>query len=80
MASFQVSGNDDVTCRCWDLFNSLSSDHFLSRLLDEELLSDRLFSCLMAAPPLRWSRDWSQVSQLTDGWLGVLEISAVNSV
>lgn len=40
---------------------------FLSRL-PEELLSDRLFSCISASPMLSGNRKWSQVSQPTDRW------------
>ncbi|KAM4623769.1 TBC1 domain family member 12-like isoform 2-T2 [Polymixia lowei] len=34
---------------------------FLARLPDEELLSDRLFSCIAATPMLSGNRKWSQV-------------------
>ncbi|XP_029933234.1 TBC1 domain family member 12-like [Myripristis murdjan] len=34
---------------------------FLSRLPDEELLSDRLFACIAATPMLSGNRKWSQV-------------------
>ncbi|KAI3365033.1 hypothetical protein L3Q82_010086 [Scortum barcoo] len=39
---------------------------FLSHLPDEELLSDRLFSCISATPMLSRNRKWSQVSRRTD--------------
>ncbi|XP_078146905.1 TBC1 domain family member 12-like isoform X2 [Centroberyx gerrardi] len=39
----------------------VSSAQFLSRLPDEELLSDRLFSCIAATPMLSGNRKWSQV-------------------
>ncbi|XP_056285056.1 TBC1 domain family member 12-like isoform X2 [Pseudoliparis swirei] len=35
--------------------------HFLSRLPDEELLSDRLFACISATPMLSGTRKWTQV-------------------
>uniref|UniRef100_UPI003AAF104E TBC1 domain family member 12-like n=1 Tax=Centroberyx gerrardi TaxID=166262 RepID=UPI003AAF104E len=38
----------------------VSSAQFLSRLPDEELLSDRLFSCIAATPMLSGNRKWSQ--------------------
>uniref|UniRef100_A0A671X3N4 Rab-GAP TBC domain-containing protein n=1 Tax=Sparus aurata TaxID=8175 RepID=A0A671X3N4_SPAAU len=43
----------------------ISIAQFLSRL-PEELLSDRLFSCISASPMLSGNRKWSQVSQPTD--------------
>ncbi|XP_041818627.1 TBC1 domain family member 12-like isoform X2 [Chelmon rostratus] len=39
----------------------ISIAQFLSRLPDEELLSDRLFSCISASPMLSGNRKWSQV-------------------
>ncbi|XP_044035837.1 TBC1 domain family member 12-like isoform X3 [Siniperca chuatsi] len=39
----------------------ISIAQFLSRLPDEELLSDRLFSCISATPMLSGNRKWSQV-------------------
>ncbi|XP_068610440.1 TBC1 domain family member 12-like isoform X1 [Brachionichthys hirsutus] len=39
----------------------VSIAQFLSRLPDEELLSDRLFSCISATPMLSRNRTWSQV-------------------
>ncbi|XP_041670940.1 TBC1 domain family member 12-like isoform X2 [Cheilinus undulatus] len=39
----------------------ISIAQFLSRLPDEELLSDRLFSCITATPMLSGGRKWSQV-------------------
>ncbi|XP_035853177.1 TBC1 domain family member 12-like isoform X2 [Sander lucioperca] len=46
----------------------ISTAQFLSRLPDEELLSDRLFSCISATPMLSGNRNWSQVfSSCGDG-------------
>ncbi|KAF1373444.1 hypothetical protein PFLUV_G00238920 [Perca fluviatilis] len=39
----------------------ISTAQFLSRPPDEELLSDRLFSCISATPMLSGNRTWSQV-------------------
>lgn len=39
----------------------ISIAQFLSRLPDEELLSDRLFSCISATPMLSGNRKWIQV-------------------
>ncbi|XP_056222531.1 TBC1 domain family member 12-like isoform X3 [Seriola aureovittata] len=39
----------------------ISIAQFLSRLPDEELLSDRLFSCILAMPMQSGNRKWSQV-------------------
>ncbi|XP_070847299.1 TBC1 domain family member 12-like isoform X3 [Chaetodon trifascialis] len=39
----------------------ISIAQFLSRLPDEELLSDRLFSCISASPVLSGNRKWSEV-------------------
>ncbi|XP_040885572.1 TBC1 domain family member 12-like isoform X2 [Toxotes jaculatrix] len=39
----------------------ISIAQFLSRLPDEDLLSDRLFSCISATPVLSGNRKWSQV-------------------
>lgn len=39
----------------------VSIAQFLSRLPEEELLSDRLFSCIAATPPLSGNRKWTQV-------------------
>ncbi|XP_070782985.1 TBC1 domain family member 12-like [Enoplosus armatus] len=39
----------------------ISIAQFLSRLPDEELLSDRLFSCISATPMLSGNKKWSQV-------------------
>ncbi|XP_071317972.1 TBC1 domain family member 12-like isoform X2 [Trachinotus anak] len=39
----------------------ISIAQFLSRLPDEELLSDRLFSCISATPMQSGTRKWSQV-------------------
>uniref|UniRef100_UPI0037E93EA9 TBC1 domain family member 12-like isoform X1 n=2 Tax=Semicossyphus pulcher TaxID=241346 RepID=UPI0037E93EA9 len=39
----------------------ISIAQFLSHLPDEELLSDRLFSCISATPMLSGNRKWSQV-------------------
>ncbi|KAM6963501.1 TBC1 domain family member 12-like [Tautogolabrus adspersus] len=44
----------------------ISIAQFLSRLPDEEQLSDRLFSCILATPMLSGNRKWSQVSHLMD--------------
>ncbi|KAK1881403.1 TBC1 domain family member 12 [Dissostichus eleginoides] len=38
----------------------VSIAQFLSRLPEEELLSDRLFSCIAATPPLSGNRKWTQ--------------------
>ncbi|XP_068585267.1 TBC1 domain family member 12-like isoform X2 [Cebidichthys violaceus] len=39
----------------------ISIAQFLSRLPNEELLSDRLFSCILATPMLSRNRKWTQV-------------------
>lgn len=47
------------------VFIPFCAAQFLSHLPDEELLSDRLFSCISNLPMLSRNRKWSQVSQLT---------------
>ncbi|KAJ4919961.1 hypothetical protein JOQ06_000198, partial [Pogonophryne albipinna] len=47
----------------------VSIAQFLSRLPEEELLSDRLFSCIAATPPLSGNRKWTQhLGSLVSTW------------
>ncbi|XP_078100934.1 TBC1 domain family member 12-like isoform X2 [Sander vitreus] len=46
----------------------ISTAQFLSHPPDEELLSDRLFSCILATPMLSGNRNWSQVFSSCGDW------------
>lgn len=54
--------------------SSSSSAHFLSRLPDEELLSDRLFACISATPMLSGTRKWTQVNDEVHTYIYIIYI------